>query len=233
MNTLRFGALAGLSVLALFASAAASALTLSSPTDGELVLPGQTVWLIIDPSTPDEASVRTVNVLAPGAQGCDSMQPALPIQCQLIVPDGADDSPLPSAIDIRVSVILENGNERRLSAHLKIAPTKALIALRGDPREPTLIFDSIGEQKTLAVWGLYADGIDRDVREQAKGTGYSVGDSTVASVREDGTVVATGPGETSITITNSSFSFEVPVVVLDHQRNAKSVKIETPDQITP
>lgn len=224
MNTFRATIGAVIFTLALFASASASALTLSSPADGELVLPGQTVWLIIDPSTPDEVSIRAINVLAPGAQGCGNMQPALPIQCQLIIPDGADDSPMPSAIDIRVSVFLENGNERRLSAHLKIAPTKALIALRGDPREPTLIFDSIGEKKTLAVWGLYADGIDRDLREQAKGTGYSVSDSTVASVREDGTVIATGTGETSITVTNSTLSFEVPVIVLDRQRNANSIK---------
>ena len=204
-----------LSALAAMAlSDSAWSLTIESPRPGEQVMPGQTVWLIVQPDSRDEEDMRSVQVLAPGASGCDNVQPAVPIQCQLTIPDGSDQTPVPMAVDIRVMVTFDNGTESGASTHMAIATTTgALMALQGDPRERPLVFDSVGQEKDLTVLGRSLDGATHDLRGRIRGTIYDVSDPRVVRVRDDGRVVAKGAGTATITIRNGSFSFEVPVVV--------------------
>lgn len=189
-------------------------LTIESPQSGEQVMPGQTVWLIVQPSSGTEANVRAVQVLAPGASGCENVQPAAPIQCQLTIPDGSEQTPVPTAVDIRVTVTFADGTESNASTHVVIATTtEALMALQGDPREDPLVFDSVGQEKDLTVLGRSLDGATHDLRGRIRGTIYDISDPKVVHVRNDGRVVAKGAGTATITIRNGSFSFEVPVVV--------------------
>lgn len=204
--------LASLTAMAL--SGPAWPLTVESPHPGEQVMPGQTVWLIVQPSSATEADMRAVQVLAPGASGCESVQPAVPIQCQLTIPDGSDPTPVPTEVDIRVMVTFANGTEGSASTHVAIATTTvALMILEGDPRERPLVFDSVGQEKDLTVLGRSLDGATHDLRGRSRGTIYDISNPMVVRVRGDGRVVAKGAGTATITIRNGSFSFEVPVVV--------------------
>lgn len=196
-------------------SGAAWPLTVESPRPGEQAMPGQTVWLIVQPSSGAEMDVRAVQVLAPGANGCEDVQPILPIQCALTIPDDSDKSSVPTAVDIRVTVILANGTESRASANVNViaAATEALMALRGDPREHPLIFGSISQEKDLTVVGESANGATRDLRGRSQGTVYDISNPAVVEVRDDGRVVAQGSGAATITVRNGSLSFNVPVIV--------------------
>lgn len=177
-------------------------------------MPGQTVWLIVWPSSAEETDMRAVQVLAPGASGCENVQPGEPIQCPLIVPDGSGKSSIPTAIDIRVTATLADGTERNASTYLAIAATtEALMALRGDPRERPLVFNSIGQEQNLTVLGESADGVTRDLRGRNQGTIYDISNPAVVKVLDDGRVVAQGMGAATITVRNGALSFNVPVVV--------------------
>lgn len=111
-------------VVALFMSMVLSgpawSLTIVSPRPGEQVIPGQSIWLIVQPDIGAETEMRSIQVLAPGASGCENINPLLPIQCMLTIPDGAGKRPLPVAIDIRVLAVFANGSESRASTHVVV-----------------------------------------------------------------------------------------------------------------
>lgn len=199
---------------AVFSSTAWS-LTIVSPRSGEQVMPGQSIWLIIQPDNAAEADMRAIQILAPGAQGCENVPLSVPIQCQLTVPDDA--GAIPTAVDIRVQASFSNGTEARASTHLTVAapPTtnEGLMDLRGDARELPLVFDAINQEKDLTVLGESADGATRDLRGRSQGTRYDVRNPAVVVVRNDGRVVAQGIGTTTIIVRNGALSFKVPVIV--------------------
>lgn len=188
-------------------------LEIQSPRPGESVSPGQTVWLIVSPSSPAEADIDAVQISAPGANGCQNLPAAVPFQCALTIADGADDSTTPNAIDIRVQVSLSDGTTALAATHLAVAEAVSVQALQGDPRTFPLIFDSIGEQRDLPVFGVTADGATHDLRGRAHGTAYEISDPAVVAVRADGRVVSKHPGTATITVRNGSFTFDVPAVV--------------------
>lgn len=189
-------------------------LTIASPRAGEQVKPGQTMWLIVQASSSAETNVQTVQVLAPGAKGCEDVLPASPIQCQLTIPDGSDDAVIPTAVDIRVHVTYINGLEGSASTQVNVVmPTEALSALQGDPRDSPLVFDAVGQEKNLSVMGLSLDGTTLDLRGRDKGTVYDINNPAVVKVREDGRVVAQRMGKATITVRNGALFFEVPVIV--------------------
>lgn len=213
-----YRALVSLTAIAL--SSSAWPLTIEIPHPGEQVMPGQVVWLIVQPGAGDEGDVRTVQVLAPGASGCENLQPTALIQCALTIPDGSGEAPVPNAVDIRVQVTFANGKEARASTYVTIAATPTLTALRGDPREHPLTFDSVSQERNLTVLGWSTDGSILDLRGRRQGTVYEVSNPAVVKVRDDGSVVATGIGTATITVQNGSLSFEVPVIVKGAPRTA-------------
>lgn len=195
-------------------------LEIQSPRPGESVSLGQTVWLIVSPSSPAEADIDAVQISAPGANGCQNLPPAVPFQCALTIAAGADDSPAPNAIDIRVQVSLADGTTTLAATHVAVAEALSLQALEGDPRASPLVFDAIGEQRDLPVFGLSADGARQDLRGRRHGTVYEISDPAVVAVRADGRVVAKRTGTATITVRNGSLTFDVPAVVRE-PANAK------------
>ena len=195
------------------------AVTIESPRPGEQVMPGQTVWLIVQPSSGAEMDVRAVKILAPGASGCEDVLPMLPIQCALTIPDGSDKSSIPTGVDIRVMVTFANGTESSISANVNVsaAAAEAIMALRGDPREHPLVFDSVGQEKDLTVLGESADGATHNLKGRSQGTTYDIGNPAIVKVHDDGRVVAQSPGTTTITVRSGALFFEVPVIVRSAQ----------------
>lgn len=188
-------------------------LTIESPRPGEQVMPGQTVWLIVQPGSEDETDVRTVQVLAPGAKGCEDVQPAVPIQCALTLPDGTGETPVPSAVDVRVQVTFASGALGQAKTYVTLADMRTLAALEGDPRDRPLVFEAVGQERDLTVIGRSPEGTTHDLRGRRQGTVYDISDPAVVRVRDDGRVVAQAVGAATITVRNGSFFFEVPVIV--------------------
>ena len=75
------------------------------------------------------------------------------------------------------------------------------------------MFDSVGQQKDLAVFGESANGATHDPRGRRQGTIYDISNSAVVLIRDDGRAVAQGVGTTTITVRNGALFFEVPIIV--------------------
>lgn len=204
-------ALTSLTALAL--SGPAWSLTIESPRPGEQVMPGQTVWLVVQPNSADETDVRAVQVIAPGAKGCEDVQPVIPIQCALTVPDGSNETPVPNAVDIRVRVMFASGALGSAKTYMTVAETRTLAALDGDPRDSPLVFEAVGQERDLTVIGRSMEGATYDLRGRQQGTVYDINNPAVVKVRDDGRVVAQGMGTATITVRNGALFFEVPVIV--------------------
>lgn len=190
-------------------------LVIQSPNPGESVSPGQTVWLIVQPSSPAERDIQAVRIMAPGALGCKDVQPSVPVQCPLTIPDGSGDMAVPTGIDIRVQVTFADGTEALAKTSVTVTETRPLQALEGDPRASPLVFNAIGEERDLPVFGVSADGSIHDLRGRRQGTVYDISDSAVVIVRNDGRVVSKTAGTATITVRNGAFAFDVPVIVRD------------------
>lgn len=213
----------GLAAVLAFACQAVWPFTIESPQPGERVMPGQTVWLIVQPSSPTESDIQAVQVLVAGANGCEDVQPTTPIQCALTVPDGSDGTPIPTAIDIRIHLTFGNGTEQQASTSMKVVELPpALIALEGDPRDQPLTFEAAGQERNLTVIGRSVDGATHDLRGRSRGTTYEINNPAIIAVRDDGRVVAKGIGTATITVRNGPLSFQVPVIVGRSNANGKS-----------
>lgn len=202
-------------VIAAMGAMPAWPLAIQSPSPGESVSPGQTVWLVVLPSSPAESDIQAVRIMAPGASGCENVHPSVPVQCPLTIPDGSGNSAIPTAVDIRVQVTFADGTEAQAKTSVTVTETRPLQALQGDPRASPLVLNAIGEERDLPVFGISTDGAMHDLRGRRQGTMYDISDPAVVKVRDDGRVVAQAVGAATITVQNGAFSFEVPVFVLD------------------
>lgn len=199
--------------IAAMSAAPAWPLVIQSPEPGESVSPGQTVWLIVQPSSPAERDIQAVRIMAPGASGCEDVQPSVPVQCPLTIPDGSGNAAVPTGIDIRVQVIFADGTEAQAKTNVAITETRSLQALEGDPRASPLVFDTIGQERDLPIFGVSTDGAIHDLRGHRQGTVYHISNPSVVTVRNDGRVVSKATGTATITVRNGAFAFDVPVIV--------------------
>lgn len=212
MNRAWFNSVAA-GFLAMVNAGPVGALMIDSPAPAQLVVPGQTFWLSVQPTSAAEVNVQRISVIAPGASGCQDLSPALPAQCALTVSEGSDGSQVPAAIDIRVYVALEDGTQANASTHVSVAPTKSLVALEGEPRKYPVTFDALNQAKRVKVVGLYADGSRRDTALASQGTTYEVVEIGIVEVQDGGRIVAKGEGATTVIVRNGSVALEIPVLV--------------------
>jgi hypothetical protein len=69
------------------------------------------------------------------------------------------------------------------------------------------------ETDSLAVGGIYSDGVKREITSSSSGTIYTSSDEKVVSVSLEGEVTAQGIGTTTIIVRNGKYSAPVKVVV--------------------
>lgn len=190
-------------------SGSAWSLTIQSPGPGEQVLPGQTVWLIVQADGTED--IRAIRILAPGASGCENIVPATMVQCALYIP--ADPASALTAVDIRVSATLENGTEAKASTYVKIGNGETIASLWSDVSALPLKFNAINAEKRLRIFAAYSNGSTRELSGDSNEITYETSDPTVASISDDGNIVTTGEGAATITVRSSSVTLDIPVVV--------------------
>lgn len=204
---------------AAFISGSAWSLTIQSPRPGEQVLPGQTVWVIVQADGAGE-DIRAIRILAPGASGCENMVPATTVQCALYIP--ADPATALTAVDIRVSATLENGAETKASTYVKIGNVETIASLSSDVSGGLpLKFNAIGEEKRLRIFATYSNGSTRALPGNSSGITYETSDPAVVSIKDNGSIVTTGEGTATITVRSSSVSLDIPVIVNKETPTAK------------
>ena len=100
-----------------------------------------------------------------------------------------------------------------VTVHVNLPPVLPLISLRIHAEQRKLVLEVIGEKRDLQVIGEFPDGTVRIISRSVFGTTYQSRNDKVASVDANGVVTAVGAGETTIVVRNGERETQAKVVV--------------------
>lgn len=183
----------------------AQALTITSPTQGTVFAPGSSIQVIVDTNATTFATVG-VGVRGGGAVGSLETRTSPPYQFTVSLPK----DPVGQR-QITAFAVDEEGNG--VFSDPVTIDIVSDASINSIVTTPSIInFSKIGEQIPLNISGKFSDGTIADITHSTK-TAYSVTNTNVASVNEDGIVTAVGPGGTTVSATYDGFSSSIPVQV--------------------
>ena len=186
------------------------------PLDGALFAPAEKITFTVE----SVGGFDLEQVLI-GLPGDSKIIYTAPFSIDSIVPDKAigsmiimavGKSPLKQFAMDEVTIIIQPN----ATLQLLTAGSMEKIRVTKSGSERTLIKFYLSEESSpeaMIVKGLYSDGITRDLRPADTGTTYVSNDPEVVTVDESGMVTVQGVGATTITVSNSGVSTEVPVNV--------------------
>ena len=181
------------------------ALQITSPANGTVVAPGETITVVVAPAP--GMTFSHVIILGENPIGDSQIKTAPPYEFSLTIPTNI------SARSYRITargVITPGTGAKSLPISLTVEKPEPIAQIRV---EPTLIkFESISDQIPLRVIGTFSDGKKLTITESTHTT-YTSGNQNVASVDHLGLVTAVGPGTTQITVGYGGQSIKVPVSV--------------------
>lgn len=184
-------------------------LQVTSPPDGMIVNPGQTLPVAV--TSPANASFSQVGVIGEDPIGFGSTSTSVPATLSLSIP-----------ASIACGKFMVTAIGAMASGQAAQSPTILIDVERADmptainPQIPQLSFKALGEQFPLVLLGTFSDGSVLDVTESSYVT-YSSGNTAVATVDANGMVTGGSAGSTTITATytlnGQSVQTTVPVMV--------------------
>lgn len=162
-------------------------LQITSPADGTVVHPGDTVAVVVTPAV--GATFQEVALLPQGSLVTDPEVIATPpydfsVQVPSTAPPGKYGL-------IALGVVAPGQPSYSTPVVLDVEPSVAISSIRIAPQ--SIIFDHAGEQIPLRVVGTFADGTVMDITHSSAIT-YTSGSTSVATVTPYGVVKAVGTG---------------------------------------
>ena len=179
-------------------------LQISSPADGAVVTPGQTLTVTVNA---DPAAVSGVIIIGQTTLGITPLITAPPYQFSIDIPaDITAGNYTLTALGFPLS-----GTGPILSTvTIDIERSDTPIGISSDPA--SIPFSYAGVTCYLFITGAFADGSQVALAESTRIT-YSSDALAVATVDERGAVTAVAPGSANITVTYAGVSTQVPVTV--------------------
>ena len=181
-------------------------LQITTPTEGTVVHPGQTVTVVVAPISGD--SFTSVLVKGPYPFSMSPPVSASPYQISL---------PVPQKIAAGKYAITAYGARSSQNAgmskpiHLDVEPGTPIASMRVD--NPTIIFKQARDKIPVRVWGTFSEGSTMEITKSS-GITDSSGNPDIATVDAMGWVTAVGHGTMSATpikITNGNQTIAVQV----------------------
>lgn len=183
---------------------ASPTVTITSPDDGAVVEPGQTIVVRVD-ATP--GVFRFVQLIAQAPLRYDQALNAPPYEFQLHVP-----SDIASGVCALTAVGSIQSGVRVYSRAIHLDVERSDSPKRLKSALSTLGFDYVGDDGSLIVTGVFPDGSSADLT-RSRLTKYTSDNPSVATVDARGVVTAVGPGHAKVTIQNGDQTLVVPVAV--------------------
>ena len=187
----------------------AGLLEISSPADGSVLAPGQTVNVTV--SSPDNSTLIGVYVLADGQleiQG--DVADTLPAQFALTIPATID------AGKYSLNAIATTWTGARASASIEIDVERPDMPVALIPQLRQIVFQAGGEQASIDLAARFEDDSVQSVRESTNVT-YASADPAVATVDAHGLVTAVAEGDVDVVATygpsDTGISVTIPVSV--------------------
>jgi adhesin HecA-like repeat protein len=195
--------------LCLFGNAllAQATLQVTSPANGAVVAPGQTITVTATPS-PGAVFVSII-VIGKDPIGFGPVLTAPPYVFSIQLPQQIT----PGIYTLGAVGSLVSGGEPIFSNRISIDVERPDNPVRlGVDLSP--LISSVGDHDLMSVFGVYGDGSKYDLGRSSKTT-YVSNTPSVATVDNRGMIIAVAPGTASITVANGpNASFVVPVTVL-------------------
>jgi hypothetical protein len=185
-------------------------LRITSPPDGTVVNPGQTVAVVVTPAT--GRTLAQVSIVGQDPIGLTPAISAPPFQFAISVLPGS------SIRKYRLTAwAIDGRGQTVVSMPITINVESAVdpVAMRAQPT--SLYLEAQGQRHPLAITATFPDGTVADITESSNVV-YSSSDTKVVSVDTSGVVTAVGPGSASVTATygpsSSGVRVSVPVTIL-------------------
>ncbi len=166
-------------------------LQITSPPDGTIVAPGQTITVVVTPAP--GVNFILVGILGEHPIGSDQVLSAPPFQFSLTIPTKISAGRY-KIFAFGATAPGKGGQSATIS--LDVEPSLTITKIRVEPL--TVTFKSAGERMPLAVIGTFSDGSTMRITRSSRTT-YSSNDTRVATVSSTGVVTAVGPGTTGAT----------------------------------
>jgi uncharacterized repeat protein (TIGR01451 family) len=178
-------------------------LRIVSPADGAVVVPGQTITVVVEvaPGSP----FTHIGVIGENI-GFSEPKTIPPFDFSLTIPNNLIGPKMLTA----VGIISPGDGLFSQSVSVNIETAAALKELKISLRQ--IDFRFAGAQSALDVTGIFADGTSLNITKSA-GTTYSSENDAVAIVDPTGLLTAVGPGTTNIIVAYGSQAVAVPVSV--------------------
>lgn len=185
-------------------SIVANGLTITSPLDGDQVVPGSTLQVSIEADPGIDA-----NMLGLVTQSASAIldAPSFPLVVDLLIPENS-----PPALDL-LAFGFNPAGDLLISEPIQLGatPEGELLHVHLLDRNPFLF--GMGDTQLVNVLGLYDDGIERNIASSAAGTTYTSSDPTIFTVTPEGVLEATGPGRATLVARNGMVMDSVTVDV--------------------
>lgn len=192
-----------LSLLSICCAASwAQSVQITSPTDGSVFAPGDTISVSV---SVQGGPFATVSLLGDHV-GMSGPLNASPYSFTLAVPASVIGQLQFTGVGTTTAGAVVFSNPVTVT----IAPAVPLVNIV--PNLTVLRFQYIGQTIPLSVGGIFTDGSMGNVTRSPR-LAISSADPTIATVASDGTVKAVGPGNTTLTMTYNSVAKTVPVFV--------------------
>jgi hypothetical protein len=176
---------------------------ITSPSDGTVVISGQTVLVSIQPGP--ETSLKMVSAYIPPLSEVPPTLQTPPFQIPVMVPTDRLGN-----IILKAVAVTQDGVSLQSTIHLVIQSSAAVSAIQVLPQ--SVVLSMRGDTRRLYVTAMLDDGNKVNVTA-ASGIVYSSRNLQVATISSDGKITGTAPGVTSINISYRNAAAVVPVSV--------------------
>ncbi len=200
-------AFAVLIAASVFAAPQNPALQISSPANGSVVNPGQTLSVTV--TSPAGLGFQMISLIGPEPVGLNTLATSAPAQFSIAIPADAD---------CRIYTLTADGltqsGQHVTSAPIQIDLERPDLPLSLSASDVGLVLESLGEQIHLRVLAIFSDGSTINVTNSSR-LSYASSNTTVATVDPSATVTAAAAGRATITATYtvSGQSVQVPIPV--------------------
>ena len=185
------------------------ALQITSPLDGTVVTPGQTISVSVTSLV--NISFKQVFVIAEQPLPTSTIASSAPAQFSLLIPQDARPGKY-----LLTAWGTTTGNQTQGSAPVTIDVERADLPTKLTASKSRIGFQSQGQKVALRIYGTFADGSVLDLSVSSN-LAYTSSNARVATVDTNGVVTATAAGNASITATYGqgarSVSLSVAVTV--------------------
>jgi triacylglycerol esterase/lipase EstA (alpha/beta hydrolase family) len=196
--------------------------TITTPANGQLFAPGDTVSVTVAIQSPLKANDVSLNVAGLGSEPGTNYDGST-YQVSFAIPDTfAGPLQLSPAI-----TDTSNNPITGVTTTIAVRPTTAPLSLTLP--QANYILNKVGATERISVVGNYAGSMQRDLTSSASGTVYKSSNAKVISVDAEGNVKAIGLGTAVVTVTNfgvqafATFTVEDPAHPLPPQNVTSQV----------